>query len=181
MNARQRWYIWLALLLALLVAAIYPLEDTGVKATPAAPVRAASRSAKLPMQVVHRAVGHSVLPNTWISDEMNDALPALAADPFAVVDWDRAPAPPPSAQVERPVFYGPDQPVEPGFPYKFVGRMVEEDGKATYYLSNGPETIAAHVGDLLSADYRILSATDAKLKIEYRPMAKIHEISLENP
>ena len=175
MTARQRWIVLLGILALTVGAALYPTQQEAPvaavhvarPATPPKPLPAANPVAsKQTVAVIASA---------------DATLPELQDDPFATVDWNKPPPPPPPPKVVPIVSAPPPAPVEPAMPYKFMGRMEDQDGNTVVYLARGQDSIVAHEGDQLDADYKLVSVTEHKLSIAYLPMNHTHDIPLDTP
>ncbi|WP_374350013.1 hypothetical protein [Chitinimonas sp.] len=177
MNAKQRWMLWGSLLLATVVAAIYPTEPAGSAAAEVASERRPPKAAAQP------AVSAPVVAKSAdVAPLARDDLPELAGDPFAPVSWEAPPKPavvPSVAPPPQPV--GPVEPQEPPMPYRFLGRMQEEGGQTVIYLARGQDSLVAHAGEALDSQYKLVSVEARKLVIEYLPLGRQHELSIEAP
>ena len=172
MSTKRRWLLWLGLLAATLVAALYPTAPESI------PLKKKSRPSTLSAAT---AAANSPVATITGKQLESHHLPELAHDPFDPVAWDTPPPPPPAPPppVAVQAVVAPAAPVEPPMPYQYMGRMNEEDGSITIFLTKGQEGVVAHVGDNLDADYKIVSMDNTKLTIAYLPMDHLHDIALD--
>jgi hypothetical protein len=172
MSTKRRWLLWLSLLAATVFAALYPTAPESI------PLKKKSHSSALPSATV--ATNSQVAPKVGNPMAPNH-LPELTHDPFDPVAWDTPPPPPPAppAPVAVQAVVAPPAPVEPPMPYQYMGSMKEEDGSTVVFLTKGQEGIAAHAGDSLDANYKLVSIDNNKLTIAYLPMDHLHDIALD--
>jgi len=170
MSTKWRWILWLSILTVTIIAALYPTQPASV------PLKKKSHAGT--PALIAAAIAPAL--STKASTRLPDHLPELSHDPFDPVDWDAAPPPPPAPPVVvQAVATEPAAPVEPPLPYQYQGRMKNEDGTTVIFLSRGQEGIAAHVGDVLDSNYKLVYMDDNKLTIAYLPMDHLHDISLD--
>jgi hypothetical protein len=60
-----------------------------------------------------------------------------------------------------------------------MGRMEDQEGNTVVYLARGQDSVVAHAGDQLDADYKLVAVTEHKLTIAYLPMNHMHDIPLD--
>lgn len=164
MSTKWRWKLWLSLLAATIIAVLYPTLKENLP-----------KKKKASAAVSHAALIPVSAPTTQLPQ-----LSELTHDPFEAVTWNAPPvSPAPSPIVRQAEIIETVAPVEPPMPYQFIGRLKNEDGTTTVFLSKGQEGIAVHLGDTLDIDYKLVALDDNKLTIAYLPMDHLHDISLD--
>lgn len=80
----------------------------------------------------------------------------------------RAPAPPAPVRMAA-VPAPPPTPVAPPLPFRYLGRLEDQDGRQVF-LESGPNVYSAGAGDTLDQRYRVESISDAAVTFRYLPL-----------
>lgn len=62
------------------------------------------------------------------------------------------------------------QPTAPPLPFRYIGRMVEEDGQVTVYLAQGNRSRSVKIGDSIDGMYRLDGIFSGHLVLTYLPL-----------
>jgi len=127
--------------------------------------------------------GEVVAPAAGKTSRRETAQPALPAlqldklvradasepeqDPFAGKSW-YVPPPPPPPQTK--VVQEAPPPTAPPLPFRYMGRMQEEDGQALVYLTQGTRAYSVSQGDTIDGTYRVESISPAHVTLVYLPL-----------
>lgn len=87
-------------------------------------------------------------------------------DPFAGKSWYVPPPPPPQPKVVQEA----PQPTAPSLPFRYMGRMQEENGQALVYLTQGTRAYSVSQGDTIDGTYRVESISPAQVTLVYLPL-----------
>lgn len=87
-------------------------------------------------------------------------------DPFAGKSWYVPPPPPPQPEIiqEAP------KPTAPPLPFRYMGRMQEEDGKTLVYLTQGARAYSVSQGDTIDGTYRVEGISPTQVTLVYLPL-----------
>lgn len=153
-NARVRWAILLAVLLATLAAIAYPVDDAiNVVAPGGGPRRAVVNSAQTkPASTASTPVEEKL---DWVATEI---------DPFAPQSWAPVITPEPERAYVAPVAAEVAAPEISPLPYKFIGQMADGADRVLY-LGRGEQVHLARQGDVLDGTYKIVLV--AKTHVEF--------------
>lgn len=88
-------------------------------------------------------------------------------DPFAGKSWY---VPPSQPLPVEPVVSTPALPVAPPLPFRYMGRMLEENGHMVIYLTQGAHVYSVSEGDMLEGNYRLERIESSQLVLTYLPM-----------
>lgn len=95
------------------------------------------------------------------------------SDPLArIVSF--APPPPPSASMV------PAEPQAPPLPFRYVGAIDDEQGKAVFLLE-GAQVRMARAGEEVAGRYRVERITPAAVEFTYLPLKKMQVLNRNNP
>lgn len=87
-------------------------------------------------------------------------------DPFAGKSWYVPPPPPPQPKAVQEA----PPPTAPPLPFRYMGRMQEEDGQALVYLTQGTRAYSVSQGDTIDGTYRVDSISPAQVTLVYLPL-----------
>ena len=110
------------------------------------------------------------LPKQAHRHQIRDLFAVASTEaPTAVPRMPLAPplSPPPSVPTVEPL---PLQPTAPPVPYRYLGRIQDNNGPWRAFLLKGNEIKIAEVGDMLEDIYRIEKISDDKIDLMYLPM-----------
>jgi len=88
-------------------------------------------------------------------------------DPFAGKSWYVAPPPPPP---QPEIIKEAPKPTAPPLPFRYMGRMQEEDGQALVYLTQGTRAYSVSQGDTIDGTYRVESISPTQVTLVYLPL-----------
>lgn len=91
-------------------------------------------------------------------------------NPFTPKSW-YVPPPPPPVQA-------PPKPTAPPIPFSYVGKLEEDGGNWTVYLSKGNESFVIKKGDTFDNNYRFDGVENGNLVILYLPLSVKQTISI---
>ena len=98
--------------------------------------------------------------------------PELAAPLARIVSF--APPPPPPAPV------APVEPQAPPLPFRYVGAIDDDRGKAGFLLE-GTQVRLARPGEEIAGRYRVERITPSAVEFTYLPLKKMQTLSRQNP
>lgn len=168
MTPRNRWILYIALLVLTLIAVRW---TGGTDRPTAAVVGPVARSGN----------ADSVRPPIVVVPQMSKTLDLdldrlnrgdhkrPSADPFRTLNWGEAEeaarlrAQPPAAQAPPP------PPEAPPLPYTYIGRLIEH-GKTAVFLIIQDRVAIARVGDTLDGRYRIEAINERAVTFNYLPL-----------
>lgn len=150
-------FLGLMLTGSLAAAALVSEEDaqTGEVVTPAGG-KASRREAAQP-----------VLPVLQLDKLVRADTGGPEQDPFAGKSWYVPPPPPPP---QPKVAQEAPPPTAPPLPFRYMGRMQEEDGQAMVYLTQGTRAYSVSQGDTIDGTYRVESISPAQVTLVYLPL-----------
>lgn len=158
MRSSLRWLLAASLLLSV-VALLLPSTEAPISAVPSTDVAPAERPA---------AAGRPALPRRLPAIELERAT----FDPFAgeqTASTRTQPAAPPVASPQAAPEVA-SAPVAPAISYRFLGRMIDPDGKAVVYLAGSGREIPVSVGTTLPEGYVVEAMDEAGIHLRYPPL-----------
>ena len=96
-----------------------------------------------------------------------------AQELFEARSWYVPPPPPPPAPPAPP-----PEPVAPPLPFRFVGRLDDGGGPATYFVNNGASLLALKAGDVVDGIYRLDSVDGGHMHFIYLPLKTRQSLSI---
>ena len=96
------------------------------------------------------------------SDEQTDSTDEMT-DIFAMRTWEPPLAPPPPPAPAPP-------PVAPQLPFKFMGRIVDQQKETAFLLLRGKELVQVSVGDSIDGIYHVEKYENGQLYFLYQPL-----------
>lgn len=87
-------------------------------------------------------------------------------NPFAGKSWYVPPPPPPAPKIVQEA----PRPTAPPLPFKFMGKMREEDGHEIVYLAHGSRAVSASRGDTIDGTYKVESIGAEQIVLIYLPL-----------
>lgn len=145
---RQRWMVLGGLLLATLLAGMMIEEEAADEPQPPRP---RNERQALPAAAAARApAAVAALPTK--------AEAAPLPDPFRTHSWYIAPPPPPAAQ-----------PVAPPLPFKYMGKVIEDEEIRVFLAHQGRHLIVRQ-GDKLDRNYVVEAIDGNRMRIRYLPL-----------
>lgn len=113
-----------------------------------------------------REVAQPALPALQLDKLVRADAGEPEQDPFAGKSWYVPPPPPPQPKVvqEAPA------PTAPPLPFRYMGRMQEEDGQALVYLTQGTRAYSVSQGDTIDGTYRVDSISPSAVTLVYLPL-----------
>ena len=103
------------------------------------------------------------------------ALPATgSAVLFDAISWQRVgPIAPPSNAAPSP----PPPPVAPAFPYAYLGGLLEDGVRTTFY-TKGDRVLPVKTGDTVDAVYRVDQMNEKQMTLTYLPLNQSQTVAL---
>ncbi|MBX9792743.1 MAG: hypothetical protein K2Y02_00445, partial [Burkholderiaceae bacterium] len=100
---------------------------------------------------------------------------STAGDLFEPVAWQSVAALAQAAAAAPP----PPQPVAPPFPYAYLGGLLE-DGVRTTFFTQGDRVLPVKAGDTVDAVYRVDQMTEKQMTLTYLPLNQSLTLALGN-
>lgn len=106
------------------------------------------------------------VPELQLGRLARDATDMPEQNPFAGKSWYVPPPPPPAPKI----VLEPPRPSAPPLPFRFMGRMREENGHETVYLAHGNRALSVRRGDTIDGVYQVESIASEQIVLRYLPL-----------
>lgn len=168
LSSRQRWLVWLTLLVAVLAAGAWIDEEGGDEEAVAAKKparRPAARDAQLAPQAAAQPT-RLALPKPAPAQPLDRPETGSRYDLFASRSWYVPPPPPP-----------PPVPRAPPLPFKVVGRIVDKE-EPVVFLSHQDRNIVARAGMWIDQTYFVERIEPTRMILVYAPLQERQTLTL---
>ena len=180
-DARQRWMVLIALLMAALTAAAWVRESDRANGTEIVEPPARPR----PVSPPRRGADPPVADRVHLEKLRGRDAGPKADDAFVTRSW-RKPAPkavpkvPVAAAAPSTPPVAPPPPGAPPLPFTYMGRLLSEEANAVF-LTLGERNLVVHEGEIIESTYRVDKVSETRLTFTHLPSGVQQHLPIEVP
>jgi len=172
---KHRWIFYLIMLACTLVAVKWAGGQDRAEVAVAEPLPRAD-TATVPASRDSSAT--EAVPELQLDKLSRRARPTSASDPFEARSWEelaraeaRRSAPPPP----------PPPPQAPPLPFVYLGKLIEEGGRVTVFLTKQDRNYIVRTGDTIDGVYAVEAAEEERVVFTYLPLGISQTLAFAAP